>query len=207
MCRIVRAWSAVTGDPARDDHGHGFTSRHIATCPCCRAYFSATTDLESRLRRAAPRESRPLPEGFERRLDRAIADAIREQRPTTSAGGSRLGLVLWGSLAGAAAAVAMAFLLLRSPDGGPSEGPPIAEIDPARALDESVAVARTLNNRFWNDVAPTASTLVQENPLQQEIGAVYSEAQSALQFLAMNFLPASATRTTPAEEAGTSRSG
>jgi len=122
-------------------------------------------------------------------MDRVIAEVVREQRVTQSSG-SRL--VLWGSLAGAAAAVAVAFLFL----GGPTVGSrdQAQDITPDQLLADSRQLARSLNERLQNDVAPLANSLAQENPLQQEIGAVYSDAQSALQFLAMNFLPASADR-------------
>lgn len=189
FCRVVRAWSAVTGDPSR-----GWTARHVASCACCREFFSASAELENRLRRTAPQQLRNLPQGFEQRMDRVIADVVREQRVTQSSG-SRL--VLWGGMAGAAATIALAFVLLRPATITPT----IAERDPdpAAILDESVQVARELNDRFWNDVAPSANSLVQANPLQQEIGAVYADAQSALQFLALNFLPKSSTTSTPAD--------
>ncbi len=185
-CRLVRGWSVLAGDPTR-----GATARHVAACPSCREHFAAVSNLESRLRRADPRPAHALPEGFDQRMSRAINAVMREAR---AAEPSRSRPVLWWSGLGAAvAALAVAFFLIQ-PAGHPkSPGETAANSDPTaepKALvDDSVALAQSLNHRFWNDVAPTATTLVRDNPLQQEVGAVYSDAQSALQFLAMNFLP------------------
>jgi hypothetical protein len=189
MCRVVRGWSAIAGDPAT-----GASARHLAACPSCRAYFAAATDLDTRLRRAAPQRTQALPEGFEQRMDRAIATVTREQRASRSPGSH---FVLWSALAGATAVAAVAFMLVRTAEVPPASNEGQFVENPEAVLEDSVAVARNLNDRFWNDVAPTATTFVRENPLQQELGAVYSDARSALQFLALNFLPDSAQPDAP----------
>jgi hypothetical protein len=54
-------------------------------------------------------------------------------------------------------------------------------------------VAKSISTLWQNSVVPKAQTLVVDNPLQHELDSVYSDTRSALNFLALNFLP-----TTPA---------
>jgi hypothetical protein len=191
LCRAVRGWSVLAGDPVT-----GLAARHVAACPACQKFFAASAALDVRLRTAAPGRAAALPVGFEQRMERALAPLTREPAAAEESGSP---WVLWSFLGSVAAAAVVVFVLMRPVAPVPSDGPAIAELgdDPAAILNESVQVAQALNNRFWNSMAPTATTFVRENSLQQEIGAVYSDAQSALQFLALNFLPASAMADLP----------
>jgi hypothetical protein len=49
-----------------------------------------------------------------------------------------------------------------------------------------------ISDWVFNQVVPPAGTLVANNPLQHELNSVYSDAHSALDFLALNFLPSPA---------------
>lgn len=182
-CRVVRAWSVLGGAPRK-----GAPARHVAGCPECRAHFAAESELEARLRRAAPHHLQPLPDGFEHRMERALAAAAREDR--APARPATPWLALGSAFAGVAAVIVLAVFLMRPADR-PASSDAVADAaaDPKAVLEESMQVAQALNDRFWNDVAPTATSFVRENPLQQEMSAVYSDARSALQFLARNFLP------------------
>jgi hypothetical protein len=69
----------------------------------------------------------------------------------------------------------------------------------ARAGDVSADVvaladaAQDWSDQMLNSTLPSAGALVEDNPLRQEADALYADAQSAMNFLALNFLP------TPAE--------
>ncbi|MEO6244258.1 MAG: hypothetical protein ABIQ12_02375, partial [Opitutaceae bacterium] len=52
----------------------------------------------------------------------------------------------------------------------------------------------TLSRRLVETVIPTAGEFAANNPLRQEFDAIYSDARSAVGFLALNFLPESAAR-------------
>jgi hypothetical protein len=71
--------------------------------------------------------------------------------------------------------------------------------DTIAATEAAVIVdaVETFSNRLVDSVIPSAGKLVAQNPLQEEIGSVYSDMRSALDFLALNFLPASTTRAEP----------
>jgi hypothetical protein len=173
VCRLIRSWSAVTGDPSSP----GAVSRHADHCPACQAFFAASSALDERLRAAAPRHMQSLPAGFDQRLEHALARATRASASSES--NSRW--VLWSLFGSLAAAAALVFVLLR----------------PAANSPEGLEIAVT-PDRPENRVAlggPSSGEVILEtmavNPLQQEIDHVYSDARSALQFLALNFLPAS----------------
>jgi hypothetical protein len=155
----------------------------MATCPACREYFAASAALDERLRAAAPRLAQALPQGFEQRMERALAPHTRKPAAASDSGSP---WVFWSFLGSIAAAAVVAFVLFRPVDV-PSSGPGIAENPPLLA---PVAGMR-----------PTSSDvllgLAGANPLQREIDHVYADAQSALRFLALNFLPASATTEAP----------
>jgi hypothetical protein len=184
LCRVVRGWSMIAGDPAT-----GAAARHVAACPACQRFFAASSALDARLRAAAPRQAQALPAGFEQRLERALAPLTREATTAAEADsgvGSRW--VLWsffGSAATVAAALAV-FVLMRPVDA-PPVGPEFAIDRPAEtpALEISPASGGVLLG------------LAQENPLQREIDHVYADAQDALRFLALNFIPGSETADAP----------
>ena len=56
-------------------------------------------------------------------------------------------------------------------------------------VEAMVATVEALPVKLRNTFAPPAARLAQANPLIAEIDSVYSDAQAALEFLAMNFLP------------------
>ncbi|HEY1108588.1 MAG TPA: hypothetical protein VGE76_08155, partial [Opitutaceae bacterium] len=92
----------------------------------------------------------------------------------------------WGAFAAYGTAVAVialgAVYFQRSKEPASRE---IAAAD-AQAIVQSVA---SISTDFSQRVLPTAGALVTDNPLQTEATAVYQSARSALDFLALNFLP------------------
>ncbi len=169
-CRLVRLSSAP-----------GRASRHAEGCADCRQYFLASTRLESALRRDAVRFAPPAPAG----LERGIMQAIRDAAPAPARSHSRAGWFAGVSVA-TAAAVALAVILVPHPP----------RVQPAMAVVKSPAPevmvqGESFSTRLINAVVPPAATLVAAAPLQNELDSVYSDARSALGFLALNFLPSS----------------
>jgi hypothetical protein len=179
LCRIVRPWHAVTGGAAR----------HAETCAGCRTYFAAAAALDQSLRRAAPtwaEATTPAPStGFEQRLLNAVRTpaAPTESRPARTA---HLG---WAAATALTAVIAVALI---RPAGGPTRA--TMETD-AQLLAAAVGNA---SRGLVEKVIPTTGALVADNPLQQEFGAIRSDARSALNFLALNFLPAATVADAPA---------
>lgn len=170
-CRLVRLWSTS-----------GQSSRHAESCADCRQYFRASAQLESALRRDAVRFAPPAPAG----LERGIMRVIRNSSPAPAPSRSRLGWFAGGGVA-VAGVVALAVILLQQP----------LPIKPASVATKAPVVItnvpdESISNQLWNAVVPRAGTLVADNPLQNELDSVYSDARSALDFLALNFLPSSA---------------
>jgi hypothetical protein len=65
-------------------------------------------------------------------------------------------------------------------------GPEPSTAEQTAAILETV---ETLSTQLMESVIPRAGGIVSTNPLQEELGLVYSDMRSALDFLALNFLP------------------
>lgn len=182
VCRIVRQWSAISGNthPA-----------HATTCASCRHYFGAVQELETELRRDAARAALPVSSrGFAQQIIRSVREAAAE--PTEEA---RPALRRMWTFGGLAATAALAAILISA-----NLRPRLDERAPANltTADGTVVVVsavQSLSSGLVDSVIPSAGELVAENPLQRELGSVYSDVRSALDFLALNFLP---TATAPA---------
>lgn len=168
-CRVVRGWSALFAKAP---------SGHAARCAACQEFFAQSRALEQRLQRDARPRERTIPAGLEQRIIAAIpfARPVRREPPVRTSW-----FVLAGAGAGAAAAVALAVLALRSPPGASA---PIARHETSGAPQVAVVAPETM--QVWE------ASIAGKNPLQREINSVYSDARSALRFLALNFLPADA---------------
>ena len=179
VCRVVRLWYSVFGPTA------GGRSRHIETCADCRQYFHAGDELESALRRDAARFAPVPPEGLERRIMQTVERSTRTARPARSP----LALILAGSVV---AAVALIALFVKNPafprHGGSTTNQTVQ-------MNDALVVAKSISTLWQNSVVPSAQTLLADNPLQHELDSVYSDTRSALNFLALNFLPT--TQATP----------
>ena len=97
-------------------------------------------------------------------------------------------------LTAAAASVAVAvFLLPRQPA---SQKPGVIASTQA---EEPINVAYAPKH-IWNSLMTGSDALVEKNPVQDEVDAVYSDTKSAIRFLAMNFIPSDPKKS--AEEEG-----
>jgi hypothetical protein len=174
-CRLARTVSAVREySPAR----------HLAACPDCQAWLAASTQLDTALRRSAPAARPPTAGDLDARILAAVRAAEADAAPASAATPVRGWLAL---ATGLTVAAVLAFTF--SPGLRP---------DRIRPADEAAALAATvgtLSAQLVAEVLPTAGTLLAENPLQDELTAVYSDARSALNFLALNFLPGTAADT------------
>jgi hypothetical protein len=115
-------------------------------------------------------------------LESRILHAVKNASPEKHQPQRRMA---WGITAAAVAAVA-AFATFRVQVRTPNETAP-----PAATVEDLLAVANELPSRWIAALQPRAVRLLEENPLQTEIASVSSDAKSALDFLAMNFLPSS----------------
>lgn len=181
-CRITRQWSAISGN-ARP--------KHATTCASCRHYFGAMQELETELRRDADRaallvSSHDFAQQIIRSVRESASESTTEARP---AFGRR-----W-TLGGLAATGALAAIVI-SANLRPRLGElPTANLSTADGTAVVVSAVQSLSSGLVESVIPSAGDLVAENPLQRELGSVYSDVRSALDFLALNFLP---TATAPA---------
>lgn len=188
-CRAVRFWSALTErEPAR----------HLQDCPDCRRYFAASAELQARLTRTKAAAPAAVPADLERGILRAVASARAEEAAAGPAqrrpAPAHLARWLTGGGIAIAAAAAVAMMMSSRDARVPSPHPTSLGSDDVTALIDSAA---KLSDQWWNTVVPSASTALQKNPLQQEAASMYAAAQSALDFLALNFLPPTETGTTP----------
>ena len=172
VCRVVRLWSSVLGS------AH---SRHVETCADCRQFFRAGDELDSALRRDAVRFASVPPAGIERRIMQAIDRSTRATRPARSP----RAFILAGSAVAAVALIAFFIKYQAFPGTGGTETNTSAQVS------DALVVAQSISTLWQKSVVPSAQTLVVDNPLQHELDSVYSDTRSALNFLALNFLPTS----------------
>lgn len=184
-CRVIRTCAAVF-DLSR--------SRHVAGCAECRAHFDSLTEFDITLHRAALDASRQTPAastGFERR----ILQAVRESAAGPDRSPGTLRRFKLSHIAGFAAAAAVAAIVFtRGPWRDRSDEPGMIARAGAELLVDTVD---SLSSRLTESVIPSAGEMVARNPLQQELGSVYNDMRSALDFLALNFLPTAPASTAP----------
>ena len=172
-CRCVRTWCALGGS----------ASGHVAQCAECRTYFAAGETLDASLRRDAAINREPAdPERV-----RDILHAVRTSAAPTEAAERRPWSALWPIAIAAAAAAVVAGFSLRGRGDVLPPGNPTAE---ARVLADKV---KSLSSNLVESVLPSAGEMVANNPMQDELDAIYTDAKSAWGFLALNFVPSAQT--------------
>lgn len=175
-CRLARSLSALRDTPPA----------HAAGCPDCRAWFAAAAAVETRLRRdAAPARATlaaAVPDDLERRLLAAVA-ADRAGRDAAPVARSRPRLPGWLPVSALGAAALAAAVVVTLPRRSAETAAVRAE---AAAL---LAAVDDFSDRLVDRTLPRTGTFIADNPLQQELAAVYTDARAALDFLAFNFVP------------------
>jgi hypothetical protein len=173
-CRLLRSWSVVSGH---------LPTGHVESCPACHAYVREQYELEDALRRTSP-AGRVAPSfGLELRIQRTV----RNQLPPGATARPVFRPLPWAA-AGLAAGLALGVIVWnrRAPVTLPAG--PTAALSAAEA-QAMVAAVESFSVQVTDTVIPTAGELVANNPLQQELDSLYTDARSALGFLALNFLP------------------
>ncbi|MDB6152781.1 MAG: hypothetical protein JWL90_1234 [Chthoniobacteraceae bacterium] len=178
-CRIIRIDLSFSDL----ENGGGFSTRHLVSCNSCRGYLSAARALEMSLSHAAKNERQTVPIGLDRRIVSAVLHAAASGPKATF---SFRGLTLGTALALVIAAVVIS---RKTP-----------ELPPVPSQADFVSVAGMSPDNGWTRLRPSADRLLDAAPLQAEADAVYSDARSAIGFLAMNFLPAAHPAATPERE-------
>ena len=200
ICRVARQWHALF--PL---HRLG----HLSSCPGCQSHLKAERSLELSLRQNAfdSREEVGATDG----LERDILRAIRAAGPASSQTRPKPAYRAWtmGGL-GAIAAIVVLMAGLRREPVAERHGVAVAPVAPAlaAATPEVVAIIETvdaLSENFVDSVLPKAGGLVAKNPLQKEFTSVYSDMRSALDFLALNFLPVAPATASPVAPPATRR--
>lgn len=190
-CRVVRGCLSIFGDTSGPEP-RGLGASHVAACEDCQQFFGACNELALALKRDAVREWRDAPGNLEQNIMRAVNLAARETAPAT-----RSSRGAWMSFAAVGAcAVAVALVLqFRTPTSGPltttqANAAAAIAVDPDTLAAASEALA-SLPADLLAQVQPKAQELLQQDPLQNEVDAIASDARKAMGFLARNFLPTS----------------
>jgi hypothetical protein len=192
ICRLVRRWEMALGPVTGQT---SLTARHMCGCGACREFFAEDLSFEQSLRRDAARMKTEPEIGFDQRILRAVM----ETRPAPR---RKVARTFGFSLAAVAAGVAIAFVVLHRPATTNPGEPQIAEVGKNSGKESGGLTAPAAEEGWWTtiDARRTALELAEKNPLQQEIDSVYQDAQTALGFLALNFLPSSENSTAPRPE-------
>ncbi|MEO7414297.1 MAG: hypothetical protein ABIZ81_13170 [Opitutaceae bacterium] len=173
VCQIVRSSRALFENTG---------SSHVSACADCQAYFVASHELDQNLGRAAALLRRDVP-GSPPHLVRSILQAVRAEKARVEPERARSRAPMWAMGAVVVAAAVAAFYFQRpmqfNSTATSSEDAAIAVVD----------AVETLSVRLTETLIPATGAMVANNPLQRELGSVYSDARSALNFLALNFLP------------------
>jgi hypothetical protein len=177
---LVRVRASLTENP------RAVADTHCATCADCREYFSTVAQLENNLRGEATRLKAPVPGNLNARIFQAVEQSQPEERP-------RRRQLSWG-LTGLAAAALAAVLVFRVQMREPATLPATTA-----SVEDVLVVANSFPKQWLTTLPPEATKILADNPLQTEIASVGSDAQSALRFLALNFLPSKEELTPPPE--------
>lgn len=166
ICRVERLRNSI--------FENGKISSHVERCEACQRFLQKNSALQHALTGAARTGQTTASPFLEQKILRSLTPpASAQTRPTlwTPA-------LLSGALATALAVVA---LIQQSPQQAPSG----SVLTKTLQLQEEPALKLAL----WEILSPKTEELLSAAPLQNEAEAVYSEALSAVHFLAMNFLP------------------
>jgi hypothetical protein len=178
---------------------------HVATCEECQAFFSTCDELDLALTRDAAREWQEAPTNLEQNILRVVRLQDDRRREPTAARASRL---LGWTLTGAVACLALAIVARQDrfvPVRGPADpvahvaAPPAAVSSDPAVLEAARQFIAAVPTDLFDEMRPRAQAVLQQDPLQNEVAALKSDARLAVRFLALNFLPASIEEATRGE--------
>jgi len=156
---------------------------HVSSCPDCQVFYRAMGELDAALRRETPATREAIVGESSSELERSIMRAVREAKAAADPAPSRLPGWTWALSGVAAAAVAAVFVFHQPAASSHAVAGPS---DDALAVIDAV---ESFSTKLTERVIPATGSLAANNPLQRELGSVYTDARSALNFLALNFLP------------------
>ena len=185
VCRVARRWSLLFGSSETLVQS-GWAGRHIEHCPDCQAFYAANDEFDALLK-ADARRSTATPAGLENAIIAGFRQASPRPERTVERRRSRSPMFAFAGAAMIAAALAVAFTFsLKKPK-------PKNELVESGATPEDVQqtleAARGASQTLWASVKPSAEVLKEADPLNQELNSVVSDARSAMNFLALNFVP------------------
>jgi len=172
ICRVLRGARALAGSDAT----HGMADAHFATCSDCQQYFSGLDRLARDLKEAARVAQQPAPAGFDSR----VLAALRQKQPERRVRQRRFSQAAF-AVAGVAAAVALVVIPLRR------TARVNRTIPQGSSATVGVEVAQAIDS--LPNLTASVRTALQQQPLQEEIDSMSADARSAVDFLALNFLP------------------
>ncbi len=182
-CRLVRGGISIFGDTTGGEPRGPGTS-HVATCADCQQFFGACDELTLALKRAAVREWREAPSNLEQNIMRAVNLSPREPAPV-----ARAVWMSWAAAAACAVAVVLVYPSRTQTGSPPGSGTNVAaHVDPG-ALAAVREIIAAVPGDLLAQMQPKAQEILQQDPLQNEVDAIASDARKAVSFLARNFLP------------------
>lgn len=199
-CRVARTLLSTLGDTTSSTlRGPG--AGHVAHCAACQAHFRTAHTFDQALTRDAVRQAHAAPAG----LDRQIMAAIHREVAQTAAPVARRSHAreIRFGLVGALACVALTVLIVRQPPAVSSRiiGARPVTITPVPEDAAPIDLVPDASTSDFLTADHLATDLLAAAPLQREVDAVYSNAQSAVRFLEQNFF-----LSPPAEPAGGKKS-
>ncbi len=172
-CRVARGCFALFGDTT-GGAPRGPGSVHAAACADCHVYFSACTELDAALARGAVHAWQEAPSRLEQDIMRAVRQSVPAPRESP-----RTGFAVVGIAAAVLAIVVFQRQFFVTP-------PPVPTVSGA------LAGGSVSPQQLWTSLQPSANAVIDGDPLNQEVEAVVADARTAVQFLALNFLPTTA---------------
>ena len=176
-CALARFGLALSEKNPHDHH-------HVQRCAYCQDHYRAAAGLDAALRHEA-RATRVAPSaGLELQIMAAVQRETRAPRRVERPAYFRFAVM------GGVAAIAAVGLWRYAAE--PHGSTPIAksptEVDPDVA--SLAATVRSFPATLQAKLAQPAMNFAEQNSLRSEVDNLYADTQSALRFLATNFLPA-----------------
>jgi len=187
VCRATRLWCVLSDST---------TSAHVARCGACQRHFAGISTLSSALRHEAGVTLAALDRSAEQRILRAVRNARAEQAVGANEPRSSSWRLTVTALAGAAAVGALvvaSFLIQPERASVASTARVAVASESAPVSPEAVLLVEAMQSwseKWTETVLPSAGALATQNLMQQEMSSAYADARAALDFLALNFLPA-----------------
>jgi hypothetical protein len=145
---------------------------HISTCADCRAFYRTAGELDRELRNAGVALRRVAMDPTHD-LAGSILRAVREKKSETAPAPAHSRTPMWAVGMSAMAAAAIAVVIYFQAPAVP--GPTSSGAADALAVVEAV---EDFSIKLTETVIPATGAMMANNPLQRELGSVYSDARA-----------------------------